>query len=62
MKPGLAAAGFVVAALVFLVAAIVHVLRFNAVDAPLVLCAITCMATGTAVHAGTLGEDAPPVL
>jgi hypothetical protein len=61
MKPGFAVAGFVIAALLSLVAAIIHVLRLNAVNAPLVLCAITFFVVGLAVHAASLKDDAPPV-
>jgi len=59
---GLAIAGFVVAAGVFLVAALLDVLRLKAVNAPLVLYAITSLAVAMAVHAASLRDDAPPVL
>jgi hypothetical protein len=62
MKSGIAVGGFGVAALLFLFAAIVHVVRLNAVDAPLVLCAITSFSIALVVHAASLEDDAPPVL
>ena len=62
MKPGFAVAGFVVAAALSLVAATIHVLRLNAVNAPLVLVAIACFAVGITVHTLSLKDDAPPVV
>ena len=62
MKLGFAVAGFVGAALILLAAAIVHVMRLNAVNAPLVLAAITSFTIGLVVHTASLKGDAPPVL
>jgi hypothetical protein len=61
MMPGFAVAGFVSAAALSLVAATIHVLRLNAVNAPLVLVAIAFLVVGLTVHALSLEDDAPPV-
>jgi len=61
MKPGFAVAGFVIAALLSLLAATIHVLRLNAVNAPLVLTAITFFVLAIALHTIIVGDDAPPV-
>ena len=62
MKPGFAIAGFVIGALLSLLAATVHVLQLNAVNAPMVLSAITFVVLAVALHTISSSGDAPPVL
>ena len=60
MKLGLAIIGFVFAALLSLVAATIQVLQLNAVNAPLVIGAITLIVVAVAAHALGVKGEAPP--
>ena len=60
MKLGFAITGFIFAAVLSLAAATIQVLQLNAVNAPLVIGAITLLVVAIATHALGVKGEAPP--
>ena len=60
MKLGVAITGYIFAALLSLAAATIQVLQLNAVNAPLVIGAITLLVVAIAAHALGVKGEAPP--